>query len=312
MAGLLIFPLLNSEFGLLLILFLFFVYWALANAWNLLAGYSGLVSLGGPAFVGIAGYTLGALSLAGISPILGIIAATGAAAGFAFLIAFPTLRLRGLYFSIGTLMVTEAMSLFFIAFRPPGASSDEWGGAGIVIKSAASVSLNELYYLALIAGVTSFLVVRYVLRSKLGLGLMAIRDNERAASSLGVNIFRSKMYSLMISAAVTGLAAAVFYLFQGQIDPTSGFGIPWLIIMLMATIMGGIGTQEGPIIGAAITVAIQQFLAAYAGFNLLIQGLILIAVISVAPRGIYGVLQRGWARGTARPRPAAATVPEKA
>lgn len=289
-------------------LFLFFTYLAMANMWNILAGYSGLVSLGQPAFVGLAGFTLGAISLAGLSPYFGIVAGGAAAAGFAFVIAFPTLRLRGLYFSIGTLMVTEAMTIFFISWKPPGATSATWGGAGIEILNAASVSLTELYYLSLVVGVGSILVVRYVLKSKIGLGLMAIRDNEGAASSLGVNIFRLKMYSLVISAFVTGLAAGVFYLFQGEIEPVSGFGIPWLMIMLMATILGGIGTQEGPIVGAAIVVALQETLAAYAGVNLLIQGLILVAIISIAPRGIIGTIRKNWLKGAARPQPVSAKV----
>ena len=315
LAFLLVFPELTSDFSIILILFLFFVYLAMANSWNILAGYSGLVSLGGPAFVGIAGYALGAVTIVHVSPLIGIVIGGAAASGFAFLIAFPTLRLRGLYFSIGTLMVTEAMSLFFIAFKPPGASSDQWGGAGLVIRGAEGVSLTELYYLALVVGLLSIFVVRYVLRSKLGLGLKAIRDNEGAASSLGVNIFRSKLYSLMISAFVTGLAAGVFYIFQGLIEPVTGFGISWLMIMLMATIVGGIGTEEGPIIGAIIVVVLQQYLAAYAGLNLLIQGLILVVVISLAPRGLWGsiskVIYRAGGKATPQTKVQAQAEPAK-
>jgi branched-chain amino acid transport system permease protein len=305
LAILAVFPMATNEFSIILILFLFFDYVALANMWNLLAGYSGLVSLGGPAFVGVAGYTLGALSLAGVSPFIGIVFAGAVAAGFAFLISFPTLRLRGLYFSIGTLMVTEAMSLFFVAFKPPGASSAQWGGAGIVIRGAETVTLTDLYYLAVAVGVISIFVVHYVLKSKLGLGLKAIRDNENAASSLGVNIFRSKMYSLMIAGFVTGLASAVFYINQGLIEPISGFGIPWLMIMLMATIVGGIGTEEGPIIGAAVVVLLQQYLASFIGVNLLIQGVILVVIISIAPMGIWGSVRKFWTRRSMATKPAA-------
>lgn len=294
MAVLLIFPLLAFQVNWVLILFLFFIYLAMANMWNILAGYSGLVSLGQPAFIGLAGYTLGVLSLAGISPFIGILAGAAVAAGFAFLIAFPTLRLRGLYFAIGTLMMAEAMSIFFDSFKPPGTSSATWGGAGITIKSAAQVSLTGIYYLALVVGIGSIFVVQYVLKSKLGLGLMAIRDNENAASTQGVNVFRLKMYSLIISAFVTGLAATVFYIFQGAIEPISGFGINWTLIVCIATIIGGIGTLEGPIVGAAITVILQQTLAGYAGLYLLIEGIILIVVISLAPKGIVGTIRKTW------------------
>ncbi|HUI86775.1 MAG TPA: branched-chain amino acid ABC transporter permease [Nitrososphaerales archaeon] len=294
------FPLGGFGISWLLILFLFFVYLAMANMWNLLAGYTGLVSLGQPGFIGIAGYTLGVLSLMGISPILGIAVAGGVAAGFAFLIAFPTLRLRGLYFAIGTLMVSEALSIFFDSFKPPGSNSATWGGAGIVIKSAATVSLNELYYLGLIVGVGSMIVMRYVLRSKLGLGLTAIRDNEQAASSLGVNIFRTKMYSLMVSAFVTGAASAVFYIFQGTIEPISGFGINWTIIVMIATIIGGIGVEYGPVLGAFVAVLLQQYLAAFTGTYLLIEGIILIVIISLAPSGVVGTIQKAWAKRSAK------------
>lgn len=310
MAVLIAFPLGGFGFNVLLILFLFFVYLALANMWNLLSGFSGLVSLGQPAFIGLAGYTLGVLSLAGISPFIGILAGGAVAAGFAFAIAFPTLRLRGLYFTIGTLMVSEAMSVFFDSFKPPGTPSSEYGGAGIEIKSAALVSLNELYYLALIVGVGSVIVMRYVLRSKLGLGLTAIRDNEAAASSLGVNIFRTKMYSLVVSAFVTGAAAAVFYIFQGTIEPISGFGINWTIIVMIATIIGGIGVEEGPILGAFIAVLLQQYLAAYTGTYLLIEGVILIAILSLAPSGIVGSIKKAWLNRSSRQKVVLQVVPQ--
>ncbi len=307
---LVVFPIGGFGVSWLLILFLFFVYLALANMWNLLAGYSGLVSLGQPGFIGIAGYTLGVLSLAGISPFLGLIVGGCTAAGFAFVISFPTLRLRGLYFAIGTLMVAESLSIFFDSFKPPHTPSSEWGGAGIVIKSASQVSLNELYYLGLIVGIGSILVIRFTLRSKLGLGLTAIRDNEQAAASLGVNIFRTKMYSLIISAFVTGVAAAVFYVFQGTIEPISGFGINWTIIVAISTIIGGIGVEYGPVLGAFVAVILQQYLAAFTGTYLLIEGVILIAIISLAPGGVVGSIEKAWRKRAARQKMLATAVPQ--
>jgi branched-chain amino acid transport system permease protein len=305
MVGLVAFPIGGFGVNILLILFLFFVYLAMANMWNLLAGFSGLVSLGQPAFIGIAGYTLGVLSLVGISPILGILVGAAVAAGFAFLLAFPTLRLRGLYFTIGTLMVSESLSIFFNVFKPPGSNSATWGGAGIVIKSAAQVSLNQLYYLGLIVGVGSILVMRYTLRSKLGMGLTAIRDNEQAASSLGVNIFSTKRYALMVSAFVTGAASAVFYIFQGTIEPITGFGLNWTIIVMIGTIIGGIGFEYGPILGAFVAVILQQYLAAFTGTYLLIEGIILIVIISLAPSGVVGTTTKFLARRTAKRKAAA-------
>lgn len=260
--------------------------------WNLIAGYSGLMSLGQPAFIGLAGYALGMVALAGMPPLLGMVAGGILAAIFAYAISFPTFRMRGIYFAVGTWVVAEALRLFFNAYRPAEAAAATWGGAGISIKAASEFTIVQIYYLALVVGFASIFLVWFLLRSKLGLGLMAIRDNESAASTAGVNVFRSKTYSFVIAAFVTGVAGSVFYLFQGHIEPISAFGANWTITLVTAVIIGGIGTIEGPIAGAAIAVILQQTLARYVGWNLIIQGIILIVVISVAPRGITGTIRK--------------------
>ena len=134
-------------------------------------------------------------------------------------------------------------------------------GAGYMIKGIADVSMADIYWLALIIGIGSIFLVGFILRSKLGLGLAAIRDNERAADSCGVNVFRLKLYTFIIAAFVTGLAGAIFYLYQGYIEPSATFNVKWTMTLLLATVIGGMRTEEGPIFGTAVVVFLYFLLA---------------------------------------------------
>ena len=273
-----------------LYLFLFFIYLAMANMWNLLAGYSGLISLCQPAFIGLAGYALVIGTWIGLPFYLGIIAGAIAAAAFALLISIPVFRLSGIYFSIGTLVIPEALRIAFFLLRPVGGEM-HGGGAGYMVKGVTGVSMADFYWLALLIGMASIFLMRLVLRSTLGLGLASIRDNDRAAASCGIDVFKLKLYSFVISAFVTGIAGGVFYIYQGYIEPASAFNIKWTMIVMLATVIGGMSTEEGPIIGTAIVVFLHFLLARYAGISLLIQGIILIGIMLLAPQGIVGVLR---------------------
>jgi branched-chain amino acid transport system permease protein len=273
-----------------LYLFLFFIYLAMANMWNLLAGYSGLISLCQPAFIGLAGYALVIGTWIGLPFYLGIIAGAIAAAAFALLISIPVFRLSGIYFSIGTLVIPEALRIAFFLWRPVGGEM-HGGGAGYMVKGVTGVSMADFYWLALVIGMASIFLMRLILRSTLGLGLASIRDNDRAAASCGIDVFKLKLYSFVISAFVTGIAGGVFYIYQGYIEPASAFNIRWTMIVMLATVIGGMSTEEGPIIGTAIVVFLHFLLARYAGISLLIQGIILVGIMLLAPQGIVGVLR---------------------
>jgi branched-chain amino acid transport system permease protein len=273
-----------------LYLFLFFIYLAMANMWNLLAGYSGLISLCQPAFIGLAGYALVIGTWIGLPFYLGIIAGAIAAAAFALLISIPVFRLSGIYFSIGTLVIPEALRIAFFLLRPVGGEM-HGGGAGYMVKGVTGVSMADFYWLALVIGMASIFLMRLILRSTLGLGLASIRDNDRAAASCGIDVFKLKLYSFVISAFVTGIAGGVFYIYQGYIEPASAFNIRWTMIVMLATVIGGMSTEEGPIIGTAIVVFLHFLLARYAGISLLIQGIILVGIMLLAPQGIVGVLR---------------------
>jgi branched-chain amino acid transport system permease protein len=131
--------------------------------------------------------------------------------------------------------------------------------------------------------------MRLILRSKLGLGLAAIRENDRSAASSGLNVFRLKLYSFVIAGFVTGIAGAVFYLYQGYIEPGAAFSIQWTMIPILATVIGGISTEEGPIIGTVVVVFLDFLLARYAGISMFIQGAILVGIMLLAPQGIMEI-----------------------
>jgi branched-chain amino acid transport system permease protein len=146
------------------------------------------------------------------------------------------------------------------------------------------------YYASLIIGVGAFIFVYVILRSKLGLGLMAMRDNEVVSETMGVEVFRSKLYCFLIGAFVTGTTAGVLYVFQVFIYPYKAFAIDWTVTLVFIVVIGGIGTIEGPVVGTLIFVFLSQWLAEYSSVSLIILGTIAIVVILVAPRGIMGTL----------------------
>ena len=286
-----VFPIAAVPRSWLLYLFLFFIYLAMANMWNLLCGYSGLISLCQPAFIGLAGYTLVISAWWGLPIYLGMLIGAIVAAAFALLISIPVFRLRGIYFAIGTLVVPEALKYLFLLWRPiPG--TIRGGGAGYVLKGGTEFSTAEVYWLALGIVIVSGLCMRIILRSRLGLGLASIRDNDRTAASSGVDVFRLKLYSFVIGALVTGIAGTIFYIYQGYIEPNSAFNVKWTMTLILATVIGGMSTEGGPIIGAVIVVFLHFLLARYAGINLLIQGTLLVIIMLLVPQGIMGFIRK--------------------
>lgn len=285
-----LFPIIGVPRSWLLYIFIFFIYLAMANMWNLLAGYSGLTSLCQPAFLGLAGYTLAIGTWVGIPWWVGFMGGTLVSAIFALIISIPVFRLSGVYFAIGTLVVPEVLRLLFYLWRPVGGAM-HGAGAGYMIKGITGVSMDHIYWFSLIIGTGSVFIMRFILRSNLGLGLAAIRDNERAAASCGVNVFYLKLITFVIAAAITGLAGAVFYLYQGYIEPSATFNVKWTMTLLLATVIGGMRTEEGPIFGTAVVVFLYFLLARYAGYSFLIQGIILIGIMLLSPQGIVGVFR---------------------
>ena len=287
---LMVLPVIGVPQEWLLYAFLFFIYLAMSNMWNLLAGYSGLLSLCQPAFLGLAGYAVAIGTWISIPWWLGIIGGAIVAGIFAILISFPVFRLSGIYFAIGTLVVPEALRILFFLWKPVGGEL-QGRGAGYMIKNLADLQMSHIYWMAFVIAIASLIIMRVILNSKLGLGLAAIRNNERTAASSGVDTFRIKVYPFLIAAVITGFAGAVFYIYQGYIEPSSTFNVKWTMIILLATVIGGLRTEGGPIIGTIIVVFLYFLLARYAGYSLLIQGIILIVIMLLSPQGIVGIMR---------------------
>ena len=127
------------------------------------------------------------------------------------------------------------------------------------------------------------------------MGLAAIRDIDRSAASSWMNVFRLKLYSFVIAGSVTGVAGAIFYLYEGYIEPGGAFSIQWTMMPILATVIGGIATETGPIVGTIVVVFLDFLLARYTGISMLIQGAILVGIMLLAPQGIVEVGRQGWA-----------------
>ncbi len=278
-------PLWGTEYILLFCL-LFCLYLGLSQMWNLLAGYSGLISLGQQSFIGLGGYTVAVLcNYYQVSLWLSLIIAGITSCILALFMSLFIFRMKGVYFAIGTWIFAETLLIWF----------GNWKyvkyGMGLFIKPPSNPSMEEIYYSALVLGVGSVVAVYALLRSRLGLGLMAMRDDDAVAETMGVNVFRSKLYCFLIGAFITGMTAGVIYVFQVFIQPYKAFAIDWTVKLVFIVIIGGIGTIEGPIVGSLIFVILSQSLAEYFSVSMLILGVIAIAVILVAPKGIMGSLQ---------------------
>ncbi len=322
------------------LLFTVFVFAVFGHAWNLLAGYCGLLSFGNQVFVGIGGFALAIAHYYWGWPIWAAIACAGVA-GFAFacllavplgsrfagrrvlapvavaivlwiayeilvayapaadlfrsdyvrrvsilllifLGALPLLRLQGAYFAVATWLVAESVATVFNEWEVVGA------GGGMQIKSA--VTLPQLYYAGLALLAVATLAIWRLLRSRYGPALTAVRDDEEAARTVGIDIGRVKSGVFVLAGTLTSLAAGLFYLDAVIITPPAAFNISWSAYFVFIVVAGGMGTLAGPMIGAVIFVVVDRLLAGYAGGGLLLLGIASIVLIFLLPRGVMGVV----------------------
>lgn len=282
---------------------------ALAQMWNLLAGYAGLVSIGQQAFVGIGAYAFYVLGdKEGVHPFLAVALAGGIAAAIALPTAAVAFRLRGGYFAIGTWVIAEVFHLLTVNWSYVG------GGNGVTILSAARIDRTErahgTYFWALGLAVASVLGAYLLLRSRVGLALTAIRDEETAARSLGIDVLRTKVLVWIVAAFGCGLAGAVIYLNLLRIQPDAAFDVNWSAYMIFIVVIGGIGTVEGPIIGTVIFFTLQQELSDQGAWYLILVGGIAVLAAVWLRGGVWGTVERyvPWSLFPVRRR---VTVPEE-
>ncbi|MDF3000422.1 MAG: urea transporter, permease protein UrtC [Bacillota bacterium] len=267
------------------IMMLILLYMAMGQMWNLMAGYAGLLSLGMQAFIGIGGYSLAVFSTTyGLNIFVSILLGGIFSLIFAFFISPALFKMSGVYFAIGSWVVAESLLLWF----------SNWEfvryAQGINITSAYQFDTVDLYYIALVVGVAAALVVYLLLRSKSGLALMAMRDNSSAAETLGIELYKTKLRCYLISSFMMGIIGGAMYLYQAYILPSAAFSIGWTVAVTFMVIIGGIGTMEGPIIGAVLYVLFNQYLYQFPGISMMILGVTAILIILVAPNGIMGTL----------------------
>ena len=271
-----------------------FAYVALASLWNLLAGYAGLVSVGQQAFVGLGGYVLFGLAiLAGVPPLWAIPAAGLIGAVAAVPVAALVFRLRGHYFAIGTWVIAEVFRLLASQVSALGGGSGTSLPSGIVIAIAQSRATREfmIYWIALALAVAILGLILLLLRSRYGLALTAIRDNELAALSNGVDVARVKLVIYVLAAGGTATVGALIFLQKLRISPDAAFSVnDWTAFVIFITVIGGIGRIEGPIVGTIVFFALRQTLADHGTLYLLMLGAVAIVVMLKAPKGIWGVI----------------------
>jgi branched-chain amino acid transport system permease protein len=265
----------------------------IALAWNLLAGYGGQVSLGTGAFVGLGVYAMALLGNRWQWPAPLLLPLAGmTAAAFAVLVSPALFRMKGLYFTIGTLALAEALRILMV-------NLPYFGGAnGIVLKSA-SLPFYQMYWLALLVATIAALVVYLLLRSSASLALRAIRDDEAVAAEMGVRTFRVKLACFALSAFLIGIAGGLQAMKLGVIEPYGSFGMSWTIDAVAIVVIGGLGSGFGPFIGVVVYVALAELLRNQPELHGALTGLFLLLVIRFSPRGLWSFIESRLRKRTA-------------
>jgi branched-chain amino acid transport system permease protein len=268
-------------------------YFIFAMMWNLLAGYGGMVSIGQQAFFGTGGYVMLVLgNFAGLNPFVAVPLAAVAAAAIAVPVSFVAFRLQGGYFAIGTWVIAEVFRLSVANVSAVG------GGSGTSLTALRGIEKatreNLTYWMALGCVVAAIALVYLFLRSKRGLALLAIRDNEVAAESQGIAVQRMKLAVYVVAAFGAGLAGALYFVGNLRISPDAAFSVNWTAFAIFMVVIGGLGRIEGPIVGALIFWALNKFFSDYGTWYLLGLGLLAIVVTIFFKQGLWGFVHQRW------------------
>lgn len=274
---------------LIRLLFVTFVWIIASVGWNIIGGFAGQVSFGFAVFYGLGAYAAALLMNAGRDPMIGFLGAAGVCVLASFLIGLPTFRLRGPYFAIATIGVTEAVRVLMSNFSFTG------GASGYRIREIGPFHQVEQYRSALLVAALAVAISAVVAYSRFGLALRAIKQDEDAAAHLGVNPYSFKLWAHAIAAALAGVAGALYARYNLYIDPSGGpggvFAFQTGISILLMPVIGGIGTVWGPVLGAAIFGIVEEELVVnFPQVHLLLYGALLIVIILLEPDGLVGLL----------------------
>jgi branched-chain amino acid transport system permease protein len=278
-------PLLTKRNDVINLMILIFLYISLAQSWNILAGYAGQVSLGHAAFFGLGAIATRFLWVWGYPFFLAFLTGGVVAVAFAMIIGHPALRLKGIYFAIGTLGLSQILKITIGNILPTVAD--------LPGDYIATYSLIPRYYLFLILAVIMVVVVHRISHSKLGLGMVAVREDEEAAKASGVNAFRQKIIALAISTFFVGLAGGAFAFYHVSYYHDLPFSPTWTFDALLITFVGGVGTLVGPIIGSFFYAIFKElFVRTFPELHVFIFGILFILVVLLLPGGLVEVAGR--------------------
>jgi branched-chain amino acid transport system permease protein len=277
----------------------------LAQAWNILGGYTGYVNFGSAAFFALGAYTTVFFHKALPLPVPLLMLIAGAVAGLGGLgMGYLALRLRGAFFSIATLALAVVLQTLVINWTYLG------GARGAYVVRPESVWLvgsyvHYLFLLMLALAVLTVNTARGIERSRLGYGFAAIRDDEVAAEACGVPTLRLKLIAATLSGAFMGMAGAPFPYFTGYVQPAAAFGLEYAVNAIAMPMIGGTTSWVGPLIGAILVASLEQWASvSYSELSLLVVGLMLVGFVILAPSGILGLARTGVAVATGAHRKA--------
>jgi branched-chain amino acid transport system permease protein len=262
------------------------LYITLSQSWNIIGGFTGQQNLGHAAFFGLGSLVGRYLWLYGLPLPLALLVGALAAALFAIIIGVPAFRLKGIYFVIGTLVLAEILRMIFDTVLPRASV--------LPSRLLSTYNLTPRYYLSLGIAVIAVGLVFWISRSKLGLGLMSVRDDEEAAEASGVNTQKYKLLAFLISTFMAGLAGGVYAYYSSAAQPGFLFDAVWTFDAVIIVFVGGVGTVLGPIIGSCFFVLLQQILSLYLpmGMHILVFGILFIIVVLFLPGGLIGLMGR--------------------
>jgi branched-chain amino acid transport system permease protein len=264
---------------------------AMAQMWNLLLGFGGIISVGQQGYIGVGCYSVWLFAdVLHVPLFLSVIFAAVVGGLLAIPSAAVVFKLRMGYLAIGTMVLAEMYRMIVGNIEATG------GGSGVTIQAATGIS-NETriagtFWWALAAAAIAIGAVYFILRSRTGVALKAVRDDDLAAESLGVNLWRTRLYVFVIAGAGCALAGGILALNLLRIQPASAFAINWSAYLVFMSVVGGLGTIEGPIIGAVIFFVLRETTSQYGGWYFIVLGLVAVIVPLWNLGGIYGYIAR--------------------